>query len=306
MQTHLPYVAVVGGCNMDIGGQPYKPLLWQDSNPGSVSFTPGGVGRNIAHNLALLGQPVVLLSLFAQDAMASQLRASCTDAGIDISHCGSIAGASSSAYLFITDENGEMELAVSGMELYNHITPAYLQSKLPVVQNAAICITDTNLPAETLEYLAQNSGAPLFADAVSTTKAKKLLKILPKLHTLQLNRLEAQVLTGLPIQDDDDLPKAARALLQTGLTQVFITLGKQGVYCANAAQHCLVPPYPGPVANTTGAGDSFMAAIAWAHTKGFGLVQSAKAGQAAASINIAGQSTINPALNPKAVLAITQ
>ena len=51
-----PYIVVVGGANMDISGRPDAPLVAQDSNPGKVRLSPGGVARNIAHNLALLGE----------------------------------------------------------------------------------------------------------------------------------------------------------------------------------------------------------------------------------------------------------
>ena len=53
--TRSPYVTVVGGMNMDIGGRPYKTLVGKDSNPGAVRMSPGGVGRNIAHNMSLIG-----------------------------------------------------------------------------------------------------------------------------------------------------------------------------------------------------------------------------------------------------------
>ena len=45
-------VAVVGGINVDIGGTSFAPLIGADSNPGKVSTTLGGVGRNIAHDIA--------------------------------------------------------------------------------------------------------------------------------------------------------------------------------------------------------------------------------------------------------------
>ena len=52
------YAAVVGGVNVDIGGQSYAPLVARDSNPGRVRISLGGVGRNIAHNMSLLGVDV--------------------------------------------------------------------------------------------------------------------------------------------------------------------------------------------------------------------------------------------------------
>lgn len=54
------YAAVVGGVNVDIGGQSYAPLVARDSNPGRVRISLGGVGRNIAHNMSLLGVDVRL------------------------------------------------------------------------------------------------------------------------------------------------------------------------------------------------------------------------------------------------------
>ena len=50
-----PYVCVVGAVNLDICGRPSRKLIFRDSNPGTVTLTPGGVGRNIAHDLRLLG-----------------------------------------------------------------------------------------------------------------------------------------------------------------------------------------------------------------------------------------------------------
>ena len=57
-----PYAVVVGGVNMDIGGTPLAPLVRQDSNPGRVRMSLGGVGRNIAHNMALLGLDVRMIT----------------------------------------------------------------------------------------------------------------------------------------------------------------------------------------------------------------------------------------------------
>ena len=77
---------VVGGVNVDIGGQPFLQLVMKDSNPGKVTMSLGGVGRNIAHNLRLLDVPVTFLTAYGEDAFASRIEASCAVLGIDISH----------------------------------------------------------------------------------------------------------------------------------------------------------------------------------------------------------------------------
>ena len=56
------YAAVVGGVNVDIGGRSFAPLVAADSNPGTVTVSLGGVGRNIAHNMCLMGIEVRLLT----------------------------------------------------------------------------------------------------------------------------------------------------------------------------------------------------------------------------------------------------
>ncbi len=63
LQT-TPYVTVAGGVNVDIGGRPAKTLVSRDSNPGTVQTSLGGVGRNIAHNMSLLGLDVRLVTAF--------------------------------------------------------------------------------------------------------------------------------------------------------------------------------------------------------------------------------------------------
>ena len=91
------YAAVVGGVNMDIGGQSYAPLIAGDSNPGRVQMSLGGVGRNIAHNMALLGLDVRLLTAFGDDLYAQRIAASCGELGIDISQALQVPGGLSSA-----------------------------------------------------------------------------------------------------------------------------------------------------------------------------------------------------------------
>ena len=87
-----PYVVVVGGVNLDIGGRPHGELVAADSNPGQVRMSLGGVGRNIAHNMALMGLDVRMLTAFGDDMNAQRIAASCGELGIDISQCLTVPG----------------------------------------------------------------------------------------------------------------------------------------------------------------------------------------------------------------------
>ena len=295
------YSVVVGGVNVDIGGRSHQELLAADSNPGTVSTSLGGVGRNIAHNMALMGTDVRLLTAYGDDVYGHQVAATCAELGIDATHALQCSGMRTSIYLYIAAPDGEMALALSDMEVCKKITPAYLASNLALLNNAQVVVMDANIPEESLIYLAENCQAPLFCDPVSITKAKKLLPILHRIHTLKPNRLEAELLSGVPIRCKEDAELAAGALLEKGVRRIFISMGADGVYAATAEQRLWLPNLPGNMVNTTGCGDAFMAALVWAYLEGTDLRDTALAGLAAGAIAMESQETINPNMSATAI-----
>ena len=294
-----PYVTVVGGVNMDIGGWPSEVPVDRDSNPGAVRMSLGGVGRNIAHNMSLLGLDVRMVTAFGDDLYAQKIAASCGELGIDISQSPVIPEGHTSTYLFINDEKGDMLLAVSDMDIYLHLTPQLLSQRQKLLSGSQVLVIDTNIPAESIDYLAENCPVPIFADPVSTAKAVKLQPVLGRLHTLKPNRLEAELLSGVSITDAASLNAAADALLATGLRRVFISLGGDGVFAADHSGRVHVPCCPGEMVNTTGCGDAGMAAIAWAYLEGTGLEDTARAAMAAGAIAMESAETINPDMSAR-------
>lgn len=295
------YAAVIGGVNMDVGGCSSVPLVSKDSNPGKVRMSLGGVGRNIAHNLALMGADVRMLTAFGDDLYAQKIAASCGELGIDISQALQVPGAATSTYLFISGADGDMALAVSDMDIYEHITPVWLQSRRGLLDHAQVIVVDTNIPADSIRWLCENIKVPIFADPVSTAKAEKLRPVLGQLHTLKPNRIEAELLSGVSITDDASLERAAKTLLETGLHRVFISLGGDGVYAADQDGCVRMPCFPATMRNATGAGDAFMAALTWAYLEGNDLEHTCRLAQAAAAIAIEGEETINPLMSSTAM-----
>ncbi len=291
------YAVVVGGVNVDIGGRSFNPLVAEDSNPGEVSTSLGGVGRNIAHNMALMGLDVRLLSAYGDDLNGERVAASCSELGIDFSNSLRVTGGTTSTYLYITDPDGEMALAVSDMEVCKKITPEYLSANLALLQNAQVVVADANIPKESLEFLAENLTVPLFVDPVSTAKAEKIRGILSKIHTFKPNRLEAELLTGMTIKTKEDAEKVATALIEKGVRRVFISMGAEGVFAATAKESIWHGIIPGKMVNTTGCGDAFMGALVWAYLEGLGLEETAAAGLAAGSIAMESGETINPLMS---------
>ena len=295
------YAVVVGGVNVDIGGRSDQKLVAADSNPGKVSISLGGVGRNIAHNMSLMGVDVKMLTAVGEDVHGNRVVESCAQLGIDISHALRPSDCATSTYLYIADDQGEMAIAISDMVICDRITPGYLAANSLVLQNARVVVADTNIPAESLVWLAEICTAPLFCDPVSTIKAEKLKPILHRIHTLKPNRLEAELLSGVPIREKRDAELAAKALIEKGVQRVFISMGTDGVYAATADEQLWLQNLPGDMVNTTGCGDSFMAALVWAYLQEMDLRDSALAGLAAGAITMESTETINPAMSATAL-----
>mgnify|MGYP004691391505 FL=1 len=300
-EKNLPYAVVCGGVNIDIGAHSFAPLRAKDSNPGKVELSLGGVGRNIAHNMRLLGVPTYLLTAVGGDSRASQVEQSCRDLGIDLSHALHVPDGRTSTYVFVGDSDGDMAIAVSDMEICKKLMPDYFASQLDLLNGAAAVVVDANLPRESIAYLTEHCTVPVFIDPVSTVKAEKLHGLLGRVHTLKPNCIEAELLSGVKITDDASLHKAAEALLAQGLQRVFISLGGDGVLAAQKDEMQLVPICKAEMRNATGAGDAMMAALVWSFLSGQSLTESAASGTAAAAIAVESEETINPNMSAEAV-----
>lgn len=299
-----PYAAIVGGINMDIAGYASGEVVPHDSNPGKVEHTAGGVGRNEAHNMRLLGLDVKLITAFGDDLYAEKLRYNCRDLGIDIKDAITVVNAATSTYLSVVDRRGDPVVGISSMDIYEHLTPALLAPRMAVINRAYACVVDTNLTGEALHFVAENCRVPLFAETISVAKAHKLRGILDKIDTLKSDRLEVQLLLGREPRDEIDVEETAKRLLERGVKHVYITLSSEGAYCADAAGAYRLPCYPAEVVNKTGARDSFMAALVWARMRGLDLRESARAGLAAAGICTASEPVVNEELSEEYMLEV--
>ena len=297
-----PYVAVVGGVNMDIGAVSAGELVARDSNPGHVTTSLGGVGRNIAHNLCLLGQQTAMVTVMGDDDFGRRVQENARDIGLDLSASAVLPDCRTGTYLYIAGPDGDMALAVNDMDIYQRMTPDFLRQRLDFINGADLVVLETNLPEDSIRWLCDNCRAPILADPVSTIKAEKLRPVLGKLAALKPNRLEAELLSGVPITDTDSLHRAARTLLETGLHRVFISLGADGVYAADQSGSVTLPAPKAEMVSTTGCGDSFMAALTWAYLQGSDLERSARAGLAASSLTMESAETIHPSMSEAELL----
>jgi pseudouridine kinase len=174
-------VVVIGGANIDLRGSSAGELKRYTSNPGKINVGSGGVGRNIAHNLALLNVPVTLLSAVGDDGEGIRILEETGKDGVKMEQMIISGEHPTGIYLAILDEKGEMDAAVSDMRILEEITVDYLRSKAYLIKESKIVVMDTNIPEESIEYvvdLCNKVKVPLLIEPVSVEKAKKLRKML--------------------------------------------------------------------------------------------------------------------------------
>ena len=303
-----PFVVVVGGANVDVYGRPANPLELQDSNPGTVTVSPGGVGRNVAENLARLGAEVRLISAVGSDYNGRLLLEHGRAAGVDMQHVLVSDKKPTSTYMSVLDHSGDMHVAINDMAVIGELDEAALESHAAMLSQAALVIAETNITDSALAWLCDAiSKAPLFIDTVSTVKAQRIKPHLASVHTLKCNQAEAESLSGCSTRTKSERSRLAGWFHSKGVERLFVTLGRRGVfYSVPEAQGIEKPQAAGQQArNTGGAGDAFLAGLAIAWMEGQPILRTVRTALRAAHVTITDAAASSPRIARAALSAGT-
>lgn len=306
--SEAPFVVAVGGANIDIHGGPTARLRRRDSNPGRVQTSPGGVARNIAENLARLDVDCRLIAPLGTDYYGDLLLRQGREAGIDMRHSFKVDSQSTSTYLSVLDESGDMLLAISDMAILDALDGRVLEKHEKMLLQAAAIVVDLNIGDDALAYLANHCAQrPIFVDTVSTTKAVRIRPYLGVVHTLFPSLIEAEALSGLKGRSDRSLERMADWFHQQGTRQVCITLGKNGAFFSgDGLQARLAPVGAGTVVNAGGAGDAFAAGMIAAWLQDHDPQGCVRFAMAAAAHTLRDEATVSPGLSVGTVQAIIE
>ncbi|MEH8176751.1 MAG: PfkB family carbohydrate kinase [Aeromonas veronii] len=297
-----PYVVVIGGANMDICGTSHDNLLLGDSNPGKVRTSAGGVGRNIAENLARLGSDTRLLTAVGNDQYGHHLLEVSQRAGVDVRQTLVLDGHATSCYLSLHDGSGEMSCAINDMAIIEQLTPARLTPLAGFLGGARLWVLDTNLAIHTLDWLFERQGDhAIFVDTVSVAKVEKIRPWLGKIHTLKPNRSEAEQLCGMTIAGPETWPMVAAWFHRAGVKRLFLSLGEQGIFYSDGEQQGHLPVLGSPVLNVTGGGDAFMAGLAHAWLQELDIAQTTRFALGCAALTVNCSDTVFSGLSKTAV-----
>ncbi len=295
-------VVVVGGTNTDLAGESFSPIVGGDSNIGKVTFSPGGVGHNIALNLSLMGEDVTFITALGGDVFGSVLRENLA-LKLDISHS-LFTNHRSDIYLYVADSDGDMYVAVNDMENIKRLDETFIREKKDIISSADTIVIEANLNKETIAEVCSYKRGLVLADAVSTLKVDRLVPSFDKIDIFKPNLMELGYLYGKEIKTDEELLSAINSLLDRGLGAVLLTLGKRGsvyfspgkvIYCPSRTIECV---------NTTGAGDSFLSGFAFGMIEWGDEEKALRAATAAGEITIKSSDTVSKEMDREKIYSI--
>lgn len=284
-------IVIIGGANIDIIGKPYNTLTMHDSNPGHIQLQYGGVGRNIAQVFASLETNVSLVTCFGDDAFSLQLQDSCRKLGIDISLSQVIPGQTSSTYLAVLDERGDMVMGISDMGILDQLDVERLCTIVKELDHEDVLVLDTNLSQEILVKLAQNATCYIASDPVSVAKAKRIEPILSSLQVFKPNQFEATLFTGIEIIDEDSAKASLQYFLEAGVKETIISLSDQGILLGTDKEKVWLQNPPVNVINATGGGDTLFATYITYRLQGYAPIEAAIYGMCGAIAVVSGEKT---------------
>ena len=284
-------VFVIGGANVDIYAKAINKLIPKDSNPSKISFSYGGVARNISCNLANLGAEVIFITGFGNDEFAQLLKNDLLKRNIDIAYSYNSITEGSSKYLAFLDEN-DMYIGASDMTVLNQLTPVYLSKLKDVINDDDYLVFDTNLEEKTIEYIAEELKGIKVVDTISANKAIKLFNVLDKIDILKMNLMEAEVINGKPLNSDADIKSfITRQVLKT--KEVLVSKSKDLFVGSSKGIHQYRHyAYNESPENVTGAGDALLATYVYGVLKGYDINLRSKLAITAAIINVASKDAV--------------
>jgi len=245
-----------------------EEMIVASTVPASVTKTAGGVSRNIAHQLALLGVDVELISVFGNDSDGDWLKRTCTYAGVELNASITKEGLSGK-YTGILNLDGSLFTAFLTNAATNLITPQHLEKHKDLLKTASYLLADANISVETGEWLlafSNETRIPFILEPVSVPPARKFKGVdLKGLHLVTPNEDELPVLCS-----DKALftQHQIEELIEKGVENVWLHNGKLGSAIYNKERSITLHAPEIDIVDCTGAGDGSLSGFILGKTLG--------------------------------------
>jgi len=280
-------IVVVGSSNTDmIIKVPRIPRPGETILGGTFSTAAGGKGANQAVAAARAGGDVTFIARVGDDMFGEQARRGFEADQIDVKYVKIDKTEPSGVALIFVDETGENSIAVaSGANV--SLSPEDVNEAAEVIKQADILLMQLETPLETVRRaaeIAKQSGVKVILNPAPACPLDDAL--LATLTIITPNESEAELLTGIPVNDVPDAEKAAIALLDRGLEVVTVTLGSKGALLKTRELTTIVPGFKVKAVDATAAGDVFNGSLAVAIAEGKSLEESVRFANAAAALSV--------------------
>ncbi len=283
-----PKILVIGSFMVDLMSKsPHLPKPGQTVMGGPFHMGAGGKGSNQAIAAAKLGAEVEMVVSLGTDQFGDLALDALVQAGVGTEGVKRVSDESTGIALIIVDDlSGENMIVVApgSNSLLDKDDVERVKGKMA---EADCVVMQLEIPLETVEYAAKLAREAKTQIILDPAPGRPLPDgLLANVDVLTPNEDEAQIITGLEINDLATAEKAAKALLARGPGAVVITLGGLGALAVTEEETIHIPAFAVDTVDTTGAGDAFNGALAAALAEKRSLAEACRFAAAAAALSV--------------------
>tara|TARA_B100000989_G_scaffold294250_1_gene273028 strand:- start:3706 stop:4635 length:930 start_codon:yes stop_codon:yes gene_type:complete len=280
-------IVVIGSSNVDMiirGDRIPKP--GETIIGGKFYKAAGGKGANQAVAAARAGGRVTFLSRVGNDVFGQEAIQGYRNDKINVNYVKVDHTESTGIALILVDSKGENCISVaSGANM--KLDKSDIKDATIELDNADVVLMQLETPIETIEYIIKSLKNKQVKTILNPAPALKISDdLLAHLTIITPNETEVELLTGVIVNDEKDALKASKILLDKGVKNVIITMGKKGAFLHSELGSILIPSFEVNALDTTAAGDTFNGAFAVAVAEGKALEDAVKYANAAAAISV--------------------
>ena len=246
----------------------------------------GGKGANQAVAAGRSGADIAFIACVGADDIGERVRQQLASDRIDTQPIEAIADSTTGVALIFVNAEGENVIGIDA-GANAAVTPDYLARYQQKVIDADALLMQLESPLETVIAAASLAKQHQTQVILNPAPARELPdELLATIDMITPNETEAQRLTGIAVNDDNDAARAAQALHDKGIATVIITLGSRGVWLSENGNGKLVPGFKVKAVDTIAAGDTFNGALVTALLEGKNMADAVRFAHAAAAIAV--------------------
>lgn len=246
----------------------------------------GGKGANQAVAAGRAGADIAFIACVGADDIGERIRQQLQQDQIDTAPVETVAQEATGVAMIFVNGEGENNIGIySGANAA--LTPACVERHQQVIRSADALLMQLESPLDSVLAAARIARASHTQVILNPAPATQLSdELLALIDIITPNETEAEILTGIAVNDDDDAARAAQALHAKGIDTVLITLGRRGVWLSEQGQGQRIPGFSVQAVDTIAAGDTFNGAFITARLEGVAMQDAVRFAHAAAAIAV--------------------